>query len=212
MPERRGVSLNPDKHTSESLNLYETITKLNNDNIDPQTATRSSRDSLRVSHGLTIEGLPIALECIQEAYKLPSLVTTTQYATYAVCLLMRHNPVSAECMLLYDSSLSKARRSNLFRDLRDNGTHYSIRHIAVRGITIWAFNDKIANSIDSMSRKLGLFSAHAAQIFLCGVLAECHDALEIRQIKELSGEYKSGLSKIAVYAHNLKFDDAEYLT
>ena len=200
----KGVRIAPSTFIST---LGSFIEECHSKNLKPQVASRSTRDVLRLGHGETIAVLPVALQTVRKVYGIPSMVETIQYASVRVLEAMTKHPVAKDCIKAYDESLDRAKVSPLFRDIRDKGCSYSVNPKAERSMSFWAFNEKTADEIEGLSGKFGLYCGHSFQIFLCLVLSTCEDALEKEQITELRQEALRGLVRIALYSHDLNFDE-----
>ncbi len=197
------ISLKPSDALSSTFFDYVKSCK-DNDEF-PAIAGRSTREHLRVSHGDTVEPLPMAVESLRRYHQL-SQVETIQYLTKETLSLILSHPTSKECVARYEDSLDKAKKNREFKALREKGAGYSINRKSEHGMTLWAFSEKVAEGLEGVSPKVGMFVNHVVQVFMCGVLLRYQYAFEPEQVAELRDEWNRGLTRIAVYSHILDFD------
>ncbi len=197
----------PDLSVIEGENFGDFVRRSYAEGIRPQLATRATRDSLRVSHGDTIFCLPLVVEAVMKHYSIKNLTVTLQFLTVKALELAVNHPVVVSCIKEYEDGMAKAQKSETYAFLRGSGSGYRILKKSPHNMTVWGFNDKITSELDGLAPQVGMFCNHFVQVFLCGVLAACTDALPGEQLEELRKEYKRGLVQIAVYGHILRFDE-----
>lgn len=173
--------------------------------VRPATTARSSRDSLRVSHGTPPESLRTALEIVLDGCGAASNMEGIQYLTKMALELSQSCPILTQCLSDYELSAGQGEECDLFQAVRDAGVQYTPGKKADKAVALWAFDEPTANAFDSMAGKLGMYTNYLVQIFMCGVLKDEVTLLETTR-KKLEYDYRRGLTAIALYDHTLKFD------